>query len=168
DTPEWLVNEDFLRRFEAAGIMERLRRTQSGTLNNILSPSRLARVLENEAMNGSEAYTIDELFGDLRQGIWGNTGRADMFKRSLQRAHIERLVYLMTNEQDAPRNRNISLYTGFTRVDVSQSEIRAVVRAEMEEIRDIAKGATKLRDKRIAAHYKDIMARIDAAMEGNG
>ena len=166
DTPEWLVNEDFLRRFEAAGIMERLRRTQSNTLNNVLSPSRLARVLENEAMNGSEAYTIDELFGDLRQGIWGNTADADMFRRSLQRAHIERLVYLMTNEQSAPRNRNITLYTGFTRVDVSQSEIRAVVRAEMEEVRDIAKSGAKVKDARLAAHYKDIMARIDGAMEG--
>ena len=75
------------------------------TLNGILEWGRLGRVIENEALNGNEAYKITELFDDLRKGIWTELagGRTiDVHRRALQRAHIERLELMLTGENNVP------------------------------------------------------------------
>lgn len=161
-TPEWMIKKEYLNKFQNAGIVEQVRSVQVRTLSDLLSTSRLARVLENEALNGSSAYSIDELFSDLRQGIWGSTDNTDMYRRNLQRAHIEQLHELMTKEQDLP--------SGFSRrfgtpINVSQSDIRAVVRAELEELQKVAKKASRSGTDRNKAHYDDIEARIAMMME---
>ncbi|MCI4668928.1 MAG: zinc-dependent metalloprotease [Bacteroidia bacterium] len=161
-TPSWMIKKEYLDKFQNAGIVEQVRSVQVRTLNDLLSSGRLARVLENEALNGAEAYTIDNLFSDLRTGVWGSPASADMYRRNLQRAHIDQLHKLMTEEQRAPGG------FGFrgTRVNVSQSDIRAVVRAELVELKSMAKKASKSGSARNKAHYADIEARIEKMMEG--
>ncbi|MDP5169123.1 MAG: zinc-dependent metalloprotease, partial [Bacteroidia bacterium] len=70
-TPTWMIREDLLRKFESDGMVERVRGAQENTLNNLLDPGRMIRLIEAEAMNGSSTYTMVDLYKDLRSGIWG-------------------------------------------------------------------------------------------------
>ena len=90
---------------------------QARTLNDLLSFDRLARVIENEALNGAQAYglyvyaTID--CWSLERGQKGTT--PDTYRRNLQRAHVERLTYLLNEEQKLSANQRRS---GRTAVNV--------------------------------------------------
>ena len=104
-TPEWMLHSDILRRIEGVGAMDRVRRYQASAVNRILDPTRIGRMLEFEALAlEDEHYTFDTMLDDLREGIWGelSDSRPEIgpFRRTLQRAHLERLEYLMT--QDPP------------------------------------------------------------------
>jgi len=103
ETPTWLLEPNILRRFESAGAVERIRRAQVRSLNRLLDPSRLARVIENEALNGADAYSMLELMEDLHQGIWAelySKQSIDTYRRNLQRAYVERLEFVLNNEQE--------------------------------------------------------------------
>jgi hypothetical protein len=167
-TPTWVLDPNVLRRFESAGAVERVRSVQVRTLNNLLDPSRLARVIENEAINGAEAYTLLELMQDLHLGIWKELyykQSIDTYRRNLQRAHVERLVYLMTEEQK-PLPARARRFVGFTTIDVSQSDIRAAARAELKRLLDkMPKAIKSATDDNSKYHLQDIQARIEDALD---
>lgn len=167
-TPQWLIDPNVLRRFESAGAVERVRSAQERTLNNLLDPSRLARVIENEAINGKDAYTLLELMNDLHLGIWKEIyykSSIDTYRRNLQRAHVERLEYLLKEEPKAPSER-ARRFVGYTPVDVSQSDIRAAARAELKKIYDLLPKAIRISaDDNSRIHLEDIQARIEGILD---
>ncbi|MEL6535943.1 MAG: zinc-dependent metalloprotease [Bacteroidota bacterium] len=168
-TPDWMIYEDILGRIEAIGIVDRIRRRQVGALQSVLEFQRLGRMLEAETRMGDEAYTVVELFDDLRSGIWSElrTGAAtDTYRRNLQRAHIERLEYLMTEETPrVPRGPFASFLNAFP-FDASQSDLRAIVRSELKRLRRDANGAAgRTRDRMTRIHLEDVVARIDAILD---
>lgn len=77
---------------------------QSALLDELLTPIRLRRVVDNEvrAPRGS-AYRMSELFASLSDAIWSELGSlperpraVTSFRRNLQRAHAERLIAFAT------------------------------------------------------------------------
>jgi hypothetical protein len=167
DTPEWLIDESIFDRIEYSGSVERVRRLQVRTLNNIMSLGKMQRLTEAETLNGKDAYALTDMMKDLRQGIWSElrTGkRIDTYRRNLQRAYIDRLGYLMTAEnQSASRNP----YVKQTAVNTSQSDIRAVVRAELNSLRSQLRSARGA-DTMSRIHIADALERIDAILNPNG
>ena len=131
----------------------------------------MARTIENEAVNGDEAYSIIELMEDLRASVWTELkqgGEIDVYRRNLQRAHIDRLAYLMTEKQTVIPG---ALRRFFIRsnVDASQSDIRAVVRAELTELKKQIKAAIgRTADKMSKYHLQDAVVRIDLILDPNG
>ena len=102
-TPDWMIKKDILNKIEYAGMTDRIRSLQNSFLNNILDFGKMARMIENEALNGSDAYTLGEMMDDLKNGVWfelKNNGKIDVYRRNLQRSYINRLGYLMKNEQE--------------------------------------------------------------------
>ncbi|MEZ4703353.1 MAG: zinc-dependent metalloprotease [Rhodothermales bacterium] len=166
-TPTWMLNEDVLRRIEGVGAMDRLRRYQVGAVNTLLDPQRLARMMEAEVMMGDETYTPAELFADLRGSIWtelGTTGSIDAFRRNLQRGYLERLEYLMT--QEAPPTPAFFASFGYTNVDVSQSDIRAYVRGELETLQtEVDRALARRGDTMRRLHLQDVKARIEKILD---
>ena len=65
-----MIDKNILDKIQFAGAVDQVRGLQSSYLNRILDFGRLARVIENEALNGSEAYSLDELMSDLKNGIF--------------------------------------------------------------------------------------------------
>jgi hypothetical protein len=167
-TPVYLMNEEILRRLEPAGMIERVRQIQTTHLNTIFDMSRLARLIEAEAMIGNRAYTLSDLFSDVRDGMWAETRAAkqvDISKRNLQRAYINILENLMNNEQPNV-SQSSRIHIGFTPISVKLSEIRPHVRAELNQTIDIlkrAKAATA--DKGTRQHYDELLARIDQVLD---
>jgi len=166
-TPEWMLNQDVLRRIEGVGAMDRIRQYQVGVVNTLLDAQRLARMMEGEVMLGDGTYTSAEMLTDLRQGIWKelNTGAAiESFRRNLQRGYLERLEYLMT--QEAPSVSSAAAGFGMTNIDVSQSDIRAYVRGELEALkRDADRVARRTPDRMTRLHLQDVSARIEAILD---
>jgi len=94
NTPKWLIDTDIISNTEYSGNIERLRSLQVRYLNNMLSLGKLARLVEYETLQGSEAYSLVDFMRELRRGLWSelNSGRAiDTYRRNLQKAHVERL-----------------------------------------------------------------------------
>jgi len=168
-TPTWLVEADVLGRIEPAGMLERLRRYQVRNLERMLEPGRLARILENEALNGADAYGMNQLMADLRLGLFAELvarRNIDPYRRNLQRAYLEHLHHLMTEEQETVPA-EYRRWVGFTSIDVSQSDIRAVVRSEVMAIQELTEVALKKGklDDRSEAHLEDLLMRIEMMLD---
>lgn len=167
-TPEWMLDKEILSRIEAAGTVERIRATQVRTLNQILDLGRIARLIEQHTLNGNSAYSLLEMVYDLRMGIWSElkSGKPiDTYRRNLQKAHIDRLAYLM--EADNQRGSSSSWST-VTAVNTSQSDIRSVARGELRNIkRDVESALKRSPDLRSRYHLEDVRDRIDMILDPN-
>ncbi|MFN3998846.1 zinc-dependent metalloprotease [Algoriphagus sp.] len=162
-TPTWLMDDKIISRIGDFGALERIRGIQVTSLNGILDWGRLGRVIENEAINGNDAYKMTELFDDLRKGIWTElaAGRTiDVHRRSLQRAHIERLELLLTgNEPNLPAQ--FRAFVG-PQINVSQSDIRPMARGELKTLQSQVRGAIgRTSDRMSKLHLEDVLARIE-------
>jgi len=168
ETPEWMLDEEIFSRIQYSGSVERVRAMQERTLNTILSLGKMARMIENETMNGNEAYKLVDMMRDLRRGIWSETrnGKAiDTYRRNLQKAHIDRLGYLMT----AKNQRKLPSFGGYqksTAVNTSQSDIRSVARAELKNLKsNIRSGIARTSDTMSKYHLQDALERVDDILD---
>ena len=165
--PTWMVSEELLRRIENVGTVERMRTAQVGALNRVLDPGRMQRLIESEARNGGDAYTLGEMLGDLRNSVWSElrAGRSvGVYRRNLQRGYLERMEWLMTEEPPQVP----SFFSGFvTNVNVSQSDIRPFVRGELETLkreinRSLAGGGL---NRATRLHLQDAVVRIERILK---
>ena len=166
-TPTWLMDEKIIERTGDFGALERIRGVQVSTLNGILEWGRLGRMIENEALNGKNAYTMVELFDDLRGGIWTElpSGKTiDVHRRSLQRAHIERLELLLTgNEPTLPAQ--FRAFVG-PQINASQSDIRPMARGELKTLqRQITAAIPRTSDRLSKLHLEDALERINTILD---
>jgi len=136
ETPEWMIDKNILDKIQFAGAVDQVRGLQSSYLNRILDFGRLARVIENEALNGSKAYSLNELMSDLKNGIFSelkNNSNIDIYRRNIQRALIQRLGYLMKENQNIPSFFRSS--SSITRVKVDESDIRSTTLGILIDLR---------------------------------
>lgn len=96
-TPEFFLDPLVLRRIEPEGALARIRTAQNAVLTALLNNSRMTRLIEYNALapNRSDTYSLREMAGDLRDGIWSELSspsvRIDAFRRNLQYAYLEQL-----------------------------------------------------------------------------
>jgi hypothetical protein len=162
NTPRWLVNANELSKFDNGVILNRIKAAQVNTLNNILTPSRLARMFDNNEKNGTKAYTVTDMFADLRSGLF--TGKQpDSYQRNLQRGYVESLKSLLNDDyKGIPGYSATQLaYYGYTPINVALSDIRPMIRAELRHLQTIL---PKTGDALTQAHYVDLNLRIKEAL----
>ena len=68
-TPAWLLDKSIFERIEYSGSVERIRSLQERTLKNLLSLGKMARLIENQTLNGSDAFLVSDLTKTLRNSI---------------------------------------------------------------------------------------------------
>lgn len=161
-TPLWLISNEQLGKFDNGVLLNRIKAVQANTLVSLLSASRIARLLDNETKNGAaKAYTLPELFTDLKTSVFV-AGRADGFKRNLQRAYVDRLGSLMTTESELPVGFPVEAAAnyGLTPINISLSDIRPLVRAELKSLLATVKARSVGGDAITKAHYEDLSIRI--------
>lgn len=167
-TPQWMIDKELFGKIEYSGSVERIRSLQERNLNTILQLGKLARIIENQTLNGDKAYGLLEMMEDLRLGIWSETrnGRAiDTYRRNLQKAHIDRLAYLMTADGQK-KEEDFGGYRKTTAIHTSQSDIRSVARAELHNLkRDIQGGLSRISDSMSRYHLQDALVRIDQILD---
>jgi hypothetical protein len=149
-TPDWMLDQEILFRIRNEGTPDQIRQLQVGALNNLLQVARMKRLVEQEALLGSEAYSLPQMMNDLRRSVWRelSSGAAiDPYRRNLQRAYLERMKFLMEDEEAM-------------RTDIAP-QARGQLRALRGEVQRAggANEASRL-------HLADVLARIDAILEG--
>jgi hypothetical protein len=167
-TPDWLLDNEIFNKIEFAGVLDRMRRMQTGTLNRLLSFDRLSRISENEALHATKAYSMIQMMTELRKGIWSELYTNEtigIYRRNLQRAYIDRLEYLMTESQE-PLKGAARRYSNQTRVLVSQSDIRAVSRAQLVNLKAaIGKSLASVSDQSTRYHLQESLVRIEHILD---
>ena len=165
-TPYWMIEKDILNKIEFAGMTNRIRTVQSSYLNNILDFGKMARMIENEALNGNNAYTLENFMNDVKNGIWSelrNGKKIDVYRRNLQRTYIQRLGYIMANEQPRRQGSFWANYT--TPVNVAVSDIRSSTLGTLLNLRkELSKSVKKYSDQNTKNHLNYCIGLINNAL----
>ncbi|GGW63528.1 glutaminyl-tRNA synthetase [Winogradskyella epiphytica] len=160
ETPEWLINKDILQNINYAGYTDRMRSLQVRHLTNLLNFERLGRLIDHQALDNRN-YSALEMLSDLRQGIWSEAksgSNVSVFRRNLQRAYLDAMFDLMTKDLDPKRSRQY--------FNVNQSDIRALVRGELNVIKQLLISASKANvNTETKYHYKDGIERINLILD---
>lgn len=169
ETPAWLINIQVSRKFENAGMIERVRRLQVGMLNGILDPGRLERMIETQTADKKNRYSAIDLQTDLRRNIWKilyqpDLTEDDVFRRVLQRGYIDRMKFLLSGNQ--PASPEDAAAAGFTPVNLAGSDIRAIARMELSILEeDLIKALPRFPAGIEKAHLEDIKFRIHRILD---
>ena len=166
--PTWLNDPAILEKIGPNGAsVANISRLQASVLNQLLSTSRMSALAELEVTQPGDAYPLAEFLDDVRAAVWQDLARVSEigpYRRALQRAYLERMESLMTEEPP-------SFPFGPVTQDVSTSDIRPLVREQLSALRDVVSRRVNRggADRVTGAHLADIVARIDAILEpGSG
>ena len=169
NSPSWMLNYEVLDRINESSVVDDIRSRQTSLLNNVASPQMMGRLIEWDERSEGDTYTPFELMDDLRVAIWkeldDNSPTIDVFRRNLQRGYVERMEYLMTEEPTIPPQwrQFFSL-----NVDVSQSDIRPIVREQLQLLLDDVEGAIRSAgDRATRTHLEDITYRIEEVLDAD-
>jgi hypothetical protein len=118
-----------------------------------LSTARIARLVEQEALDGVAAYRALDFLADVRKGIWsefynGSPAKVDPYRRNLQRAYVETLADRINGRLAA--------------VD----DTRAFFRGELKSLdADLRAAAPRVADRATRLHIDDVRAQIERALD---
>lgn len=167
-TPAMLIDPDVLARIESEGVVPRIRTAQSRVLRALLDDSRMNRLAEYEALAGrtEAAYTVADLLGDLRTGVWGELSassvRVDVYRRNLQRVYLE-AVDAELNPPERPAGAG-----GFGQPAIPRynSDARAALRGELTELDRLIQAATGRAGNRMTRmHLRDLHMEIERILD---
>ncbi len=164
-SPTWAYNQEIFDLVNRYSTVETFRNAQRGALANLVDPQRIARLIEWERRSGGDSYTPFEMMDDVRNGIFSElraNRNIDVHRRALQRAYIEEMDDLL-NEEVSPVPSAFRNFFDYTPVDVSQSDIRPIVRNQLNILRrDINNriNAGNI-DRSTRVHLEDARHRID-------
>lgn len=167
--PAMFLDPALLRRIENEGVVERFRARQTAVLNSLLSESRLRRLVEYEALASrpSEAYTLADLMGDLRTGVWGELSQSrvavNVYRRNLQRAFLAAAdARLNPSEAALTRAQNPV-------PNPATSDVRAAMRAALQDLDQLAAQALpRAGDAMTRVHLRDVRTEIARILEPRG
>jgi hypothetical protein len=152
-TPDWLINENILRRIEPSGEINRISDIQLTHLNDLLNEDRLGRLIEAESMIGKEAYAFPGMMNDLREGIWSDLNKnksMDVYSRNLQISWINKLSALLYGDPEKKDDKNIN------------SDISSVALYQLNSIeKTINVKKDRMQDPIVKSHYLYCLKRIE-------
>ena len=164
-TPSFFFDPEILRRIEPTGFVERVRQRQTAVLNLLFQDSRLSRLAEQSATQAG-SYTITDLFGDVRRGIFTEFGagpvRVDEYRRNLQRAFVDQMERLISTPLVTPLPPGFTPFPGFNAPPPRPADARAQARLELVDLQGTLRAAlSRAGDRTTRAHIVDLLARID-------
>ncbi|MCA9739198.1 MAG: zinc-dependent metalloprotease [Gemmatimonadota bacterium] len=168
-TPDMLIDPDLLLRIESEGVVPRIRTAQSRVLRALLSGPRLNRLVEYEGLLDGTArtYTVAELLGDVRSGVWGELSagsvRIDVYRRNLQRAYLEAV-----DAELNPPERPAGAGGGFGQPATQRynSDARAALRGELVELDRLIQDATgRAGNRSTRLHLRDLHMEIERILD---
>jgi hypothetical protein len=129
-----------------------------------MSPTRLARLVEQETVDG-RGYTATDFLADLRKGVWKELEgtipvKIDAYHRNLQRAHID----LMNDRLNRPPAAMPSI-PGLA-IPSGTDDIRPFYRGELKALSASVTGAIpRATDRATRLHLEDIKDQIAKVLD---
>jgi hypothetical protein len=175
-TPDYLVDEDVLRRIEPAGTMDRIVTAQRAVLESVLDDARLLRMVEIEARAkpDEDVYPLYRMLTDLRRGIWSELNRTpvviDAYRRNLQRHYLAAFDSRLNREEDESDGPTSPFAPRDTSSEYPElSDIRSLLRAELAALDGAVRGALgRTGDRVTRAHLQDTRIEIDRILDPGG
>ena len=137
--PDMFLDPAILRRIEPTGVVDRFRTQQVRVLNSLLQQARLERLIEFEALDGPEAYSVANLMSDLREGVWGELDDSrvavNTYRRNVQRAYLAAVDDRLNPSEEALNRPNNPAPAPWS------SDIRAIMRADLQSLDTAINGA---------------------------
>lgn len=161
-TPTWALDKHVLRRIEAMGALNRVRNAQNSVLNNLLSSSRFARLVEQQAIDGDNAYQPADLLADVRKGVWKELDapqvKTDAYRRNLQRAYLD----LANNKLNgAAPTLPPGLPASFANLFATSGDERPSYRAELRALNtSVGASLARTTDRATRVHLEGVRDRI--------
>ena len=164
-TPSFFFDPEILRRIEPTGFVERVRQRQTAVLNLLFQDARLSRLAEQSATQPG-SYTITDLFGDVRRGVFSEFGggavRVDEYRRNVQRAFVDQMERLISTPLVTPLPPGFTPFPGFNFPPPRPADARAQARLELVDLQTTLRAAlSRAADRTTRAHVVDLQARID-------
>ena len=160
ETPSWLLDNAILQNINHTGYSDRLRRLQTRHLYGLLNFERLGRLIDSKVLDANN-YSALEMLRELRLGLWSEAKKGSnvsVYRRNLHRVYLDRMGYLMTEEINPERSRSY--------FNVSQSDVRALVRGELNQLKRVLNVALRTGvDTETRYHYRDCVERINTILD---
>jgi hypothetical protein len=160
-----------LRRIEQEGAVARIRQAQAGVLNTLFARGRLDRMIEYEAFAAGprEAYTVADMLGDLRRGVWTELNQSapnvDVFRRNLQRAYLD-AVDLTLNPPPPSQQQQAMGGAAAQRTPQWTNDARAILRGELRELDELAeRPVARTSDPMTRLHLRDVRMEIERLLD---
>ncbi|MEX2317490.1 MAG: zinc-dependent metalloprotease [Pirellulales bacterium] len=153
--PSAVIDPSIMLRLEAAGVADRILTSQRSVVNSLINDGRIKRMAEQAQRNGyQDDYAPAEMLADVRKGIWNELDKPpvkiDLYRRNLQRAHVEHLAALVGTVNAA-------------------SDLPALARGELAALaKQIAAAKSDDTDAATKAHLTDVNARIEQTLDPRG
>jgi hypothetical protein len=150
--PMFALSPDVLRRIEPTGSVSRVGTSQQRVLAALLADAKIARLVEEEAVEGANAYRTTEFLADVRRGVWkeleAGPARIDPYRRALQRAYLDLMAEKINGRQAAI------------------GESRGLARAELRALDVSARAAlARTTDRQARAHLQDVRDQISRTLD---
>ena len=161
-TPMWAVDKEILRRIEPIGALNRVRNAQNSVLNNLLSSSRFARIIEQQALDGDAAYQPAEFLADVRSGVWTELNAPkvaiDAYRRNLQRSYLD-IANAKLNAPPAALPQGLP--PGFASLFITSGDEKAFYRSELRALNtSIGPALARTTDKSTRVHLEGVRDQI--------
>ncbi len=171
EAPTWLLEKEIVDRLQTSA-PQAIQQRQASALNNLLSTSRLGRMAEVELESPGAGYPVVEFMNDVTAAVWQEASATarDPYRRALQRAHVGRLAALLEDPpaptQQPGQGGGGQGQQGPPPFNVGASDLRAIARAELTQVRAMARTAAARTSNEVArAHLLDIVERASAALD---
>jgi hypothetical protein len=161
-TPTWAIDKEILRRIEPVGALNRIRNAQNSVLNNLLSSSRFARLIEQQALDGNSAYAADQFLADVRASVFSELAApkvtVDAYRRNLHRSYLD-IANGKVNGSAATLP--AGLPASFASLFISSGDEKAYYRAELRALNaSIVSALGRSSDKATRIHLEGLRDQI--------
>ncbi len=168
NTPYWLADNKIYDRIGGTPLVT-IGNIQDNVLNRLFGTNTLNKLIQFEAEQGNQAYSITDLFSDIKKGIWSELTtkkKIDVYRRNLQKSYVN----ILSNIIAPPKTSETTIVINFggtprPQLNTDKSDIKSVVRAHLislrNEIRAAIPGTT---DEMSKYHLQDVITRIDNAL----
>jgi hypothetical protein len=160
--PANYTNPAILNRIQSDGYDDLAAAGQQTVLLTLLAESRVARMIDNEEENGSKAYTVADLVGDVQGSIWTevreNHPVVSMARRGLQLRYLE-----VMDQRLVGAGGSKSQFRAIARDD-----LRNLLSALNSKIGSTHDSATRIHFVDCRDRIKEILANKDNATGGTG
>lgn len=169
-TPKWLLDKK-LFSYAGVGDMATISGIQNNVLNYIISNNTINKLLQFEAYDPSGAYTVSELFSDLKKGIWSELQThqpIDIYRRNLQKIYAQKLIDFIQ-----PADKTASPSSSPPRMQMSPdadanpfNDGLSIVKGQIKDlIAEIRKALPSIKDSNSRLHLEDVMDRLKVALD---
>lgn len=160
-TPTWLINRDLIAR-TGMNAVDIFQGPQKNTLARLQNPATIGKLINAEALDGAKAYTVTNLFSDLKTGIWSELythKTIDVYRRNLQKAYVDNMIRLIS----APAAAAPSM-PGMRMTDPTSNDVSSISRAHLINLAKDIRSAIPAATGMSKYHLQDLSVRINTAL----